>query len=86
MLLLAIVCPPVYFLCVKKWGMFFATAIMAFLGLIFILFIVPTVILYLIAIFMAVHHYKQQRMTRLMDDHAEKIGQSVAANLKQAKG
>jgi uncharacterized membrane protein len=86
MLLLAIVCPPVYFLCAKKWGMFFITAVMALIGLGTIFLIFPFLILWLIAMFMAVYHWKQQRLTKLMNEHAEKIGQSVAANLKQANG
>jgi hypothetical protein len=66
--------------------MFFVTGAMAFLGLIFILFIVPPLFMWLIAVCMAVYHWKQQRLTRLMNDHAEAVGRSVAANLNQAKG
>lgn len=81
MLLLAIICPPLYFLCVKKWAMFLITLVMAVVCLPLILFVVPPLIIWAIASVMAIHHYKTQKMIAFADRHAEKIGQSVAANL-----
>jgi hypothetical protein len=64
--------------------MFFITAIMAFVSLLLIFFIVPTFILWMIAVAMALYHNKQQRMTAFMDSHAEKVGRAVAANLNKS--
>jgi uncharacterized membrane protein len=81
MLFIAIVCPPVYFICVKKWGMFAITAFMALLGFALIFFVVPFLLLWAIAIVMAVHDYKKVQQVKMLDEHAKKVGQAVAANM-----
>jgi uncharacterized membrane protein len=84
MILLAIFCPPLYFLLQKKWGMFILTSGMAFLAAIFAIMVVllpGTFILWFIALFMAVQHYKRQNMEAQMKKHAEMVCKEVAANL-----
>jgi len=81
-MLLAIVCPPLYFLTVKKWGMFVLTAFMALMGFVLVFFVVPPLLLWAIAIVMAMYHYKKVQQTKMLDDHALKVGQAVAANMR----
>jgi amino acid transporter len=81
MIALAIICPPLYFLIQKKIGMFVITLAMALVGLALFLFIAPPLILWLIAAYMAIYHWKSLKMDKRMKQHAEMIGQQIAANL-----
>ncbi len=85
MIALAILCPPLYFICVKKWGMAVVTVIMFLIALPLALFIMPPLVLWAIASIMALYHLKQQRMALMLDQHAERIGRSVASNMSTGK-
>ena len=81
MLALAILCPPLYFICVKKWGMFILTSIMAVIALFLVFFIAPPLIIWAIASLMAIYHWKSKRVAKMLDQHADRNGRSVAVNL-----
>lgn len=85
MLLLAIICPPLYFICVKKWGMFLITSVMALVALALLLLIVPPLILWGVAALMAIYHWKQKKISLLMDRHAAQVGRAVAASMSAGK-
>ena len=81
MIAIAIICPPLYFLIQKKFGMFSITLVMALVALALVFFIVPPLILWLIASFMAIYHWKSLKMDKRMKQHAEMIGKEIATNL-----
>jgi hypothetical protein len=51
------------------------------IGFAFVFFIIPPLILWLIAAVMAIRHCKRQDMEVQMKKHAEMVGKQVAANL-----
>ena len=86
MFLLAILFPPLYFLIQKKMGMFLLTSamfILAFLLMMTFVMMPFSLILWLIAAIMAMRHYRFKVITKVLDDHARKIGVEVAASLQK---
>lgn len=77
--LLAVLFPSIYFVSHKKYGMAIVTFALFGLGLILILFVLPTILFWGIATAMAVMHDRQQRTVKLMDQHAQMIADKIHA-------
>ena len=81
MLLLAIFTPPLYFLLAKQTGKFFITAAMLAAAIIFaitVVFIPVSLILWFVASFMAIRHYRTKEMRSAMNENAEILASKMA--------
>jgi hypothetical protein len=81
--------PPLYFILNKRIGMFFITTAMFLIAAVVaitVVFIPISIILWLIAIYMAARDLRGKKMTAIMTTHAELIATKMADKFPPAGG
>jgi drug/metabolite transporter (DMT)-like permease len=83
MIIVAILFPTIYFLLNKQLGRASATFILFVIGCGFIMFVVPAIICWLIASFMAVMHLKNKRLDARVEKYAQRQAELIGREVRK---